>query len=532
MRAIVTVLVLALAATETAFAAPKPIRGKLSKSGYTVIALADTGKARIVRADTGRFSVRPPKRWVTLQLRRPDGVYAGPVVLGRRKDGRRALVVVRAGARLGAIRVRRGYATVTKRPAARRVDQDAVVRARRGKPIGAGRFGRVRSRRVTAPLTADRDIDGVPDVLDVDDDGDLILDKVDRSATRAAQAEERFDFHTRVTLTIDQTANANAAGLSGERMDTALSTASSLLLTVLPGDDVPNSPELDCGGSIQDPPRPIGLVYCRPHASGGTGTVLVGPNAGQPFPDCCDLDDDGLGKLTADTGQQGQPKVAMTIHHGATSDEIKTGDVMIQRVIRDGAEIAFLGAIQYVFASVPAVRSYRGETGPEVTVQYPYTPATDPDGPGPLPTRPDPIAVADGPDADDDVELTFTLWRPQRAPVEQWGEAGWIDIGRLQYNVQAGFSGLACPQDAFAEDDDEIASSAGGDNPGVTDLIGDRPTSRSNTFTFDLNLSRCLESNGFSFANGEERALTFVGRAPDPGSADNGQQAIWFERQQ
>jgi protease-4 len=60
-------------------------------------------------------------------------------------------------------------------------------------------------------------VDGIPDVLDVDDDGDRVLDKFDRprrSARAAQEPEERFDLHSRLTLSLDQTANANVAWLN------------------------------------------------------------------------------------------------------------------------------------------------------------------------------------------------------------------------------------------------------------------------------------------------------------------------------
>jgi hypothetical protein len=523
-----------------AAAARKPITGELSQPRYTVIALTAQGKARVVRATRGRFALRPPARSVTLQLRSPRGIYAGPVVVGRQRRGKRAILGVRPGARLGRIRVRRGYARVARRVRKRRIDAGLWARARRGVPIGVGRFGRVRSRRPREAPPADIDADGIPDLLDVDDDGDRVLDGLDRSpqgaAAGAAQDEERFDFHTRLNLPINQTANANAAGLTPAQMDAALASAGDLLLNVLPGDASPNSPELDCGGSIQQPPRPEGLEYCRPHAAGGIGTIGYPPmGAPPPFPDCCDADGDGLGKMTADAGPLGQPLTGMTLHHHATTAQIGTGDVMIQRVKRGGVETSFLGALQYVFASVPAVVSYARETGPAVTVPYPYTAATDPDGPGPIPSRPEPFAVADGPDPDSDVEVELTFWRPQRAAVPEWGETGdWIDIGRLRYSVEMEFSGLECPQGAFSESDPDLAlNNARGIpeefGPGFTDTDGDHPASRANTFTFGLNLTRCLASNGFTFDPGQERSFNI--RANNWSGVDNAQQAIWFRRQ-
>ena len=530
-----SVALFGLLAHGTATAAPKPIRGNLSKPGYTLIALADSGKARVVRVRRSRFAVSPPTRWVTLQLRRPDGVYAGPVVVGREERGTRAVVGVRAGTKLGRVRVRRGYATVRKELGDDQVLRDAPVRARRGKPIGAGKFGRVRSRKVRNPLPGDRDVDGVPDVLDVDVDGDRVLDAVDSlgKSGRAAQGPESFGFFSRLTLGIDQTANANATGLSGAQMDAALSAHSDLLLSVLPSESDPNYPELDCGGAIQDPPRPIGLAYCRPHSAGGIGTIhRYPPHSNEvTFPDCCDLDGDGLGKLTADTGPSGTPLTAMTLHHNADSSEIKTGDVMIQHVLRNGVDTGFLAKLQYVFASSPAVMSYRGETGSTRTVEYPYTAKKDPDGTGPMPNLPAPFQVADGSDAGDDVSVTLTFWRPQRSPVAAWGEsAQWIDIGRLRYETQVEYSGRRCPQSAFSENDDTIAlNTQEFEGLGFTDLTDDQPANRNNTFTYTLNLSQCLEPNGFSFEPGETRGFSFL--AVNKTCCDNAQQGIWFERQ-
>ena len=62
----------------------KPIGGKLSKPGYTLIALADNGRATSVQVKGRRFKLRPPASEVTLQLRAPEGTYAGPIVLRER----------------------------------------------------------------------------------------------------------------------------------------------------------------------------------------------------------------------------------------------------------------------------------------------------------------------------------------------------------------------------------------------------------------------------------------------------------------
>jgi hypothetical protein len=540
----VAVSLVLLAASPTDAAATKRITGKLSKPGYTVIALAASGKARSVRAKGGRFRLRPPAKRISLQLRAPNGSYAGPIVVGRR--GGRVIVGVKAGARLGAVTVdaRKGFARVKRRLPKRWIDGRRTARARKGIPIGAGRFGRVRSRHVRATVRGDLDLDGIPDVLDVDDDGDKILDRLDRSSARSAvraaadpEDPEQFGFHTRLTLYLDTTANANAAGLTPAQMDTALASGGDLLLTLLSGDASPNSPELDCGGAIQQPPRPDGLIYCRPHSSGGIGRLFqpaVPDSALQPFPDCCDPDGDGLGSLNNNTGPpvEGAPLGAFTLRHRATTSQIGTGDVMIQRVTRSGVETSFLAALQYVFASVPALVSYDDGQGNAVTVPYPVPAPVFGVGGGPG-TRDNGLSVKARPNGD--VVLTLTFWRPQRKAVPAWGETGeWIDIGRLKYEVQVEESGRRCPQSAFFEKDPDLALHSSSPiyadyAPGFSDTDGDHPASGTNTFTYTLNLTRCLESNGFSFNPGEQRGFSFL--AVNPSGVDNAQQGVWFKRQ-
>lgn len=532
-------LLVVLGAPASAEAKRKPISGKLSKPGYTVIALASDGKARTARAKP-KFRLRPPAKNVTLQLRDAEGVYAGPVVAATRKKGKRAIIGVKAGASLGrtAVKPAKGYAKAPRTPK-KSLDANRRARAKKGVPIGAGRFGRVRSRRTRGGVPGDRDLDGIPDVLDVDDDGDLKLDSSDSAGGRlamAAQSDEQINFFfSRLTHTLDTTANANATGLTAADMDTALSTGGDLLVSVLPtqgvpGDIGPNSPELDCGGSIQQPPRPEGLVYCRPHPSGGIGTIGRYSGAETPFPDCCDPDGDGLGTLTADTGPLGEQQTAMTLHHHATTEQIGTGDLMIQHVTNgDLGVTAYLAQLQYVFASVPALVAYDDGQGNESTLEYPV-PGANPGPPGPG-TRDNGIPVAAGPNGD--VVLTLTFWRPQREAVPEWGETGqWIDIGGLRYEVQMEESGKRCPQGAFSENDLNLelnGSQLADQFPGFSDLADDQPANRANTFTYSLNLTRCLGSNGFSFNSGEDRAFSFL--ASNPAGIDNAQQSIWFKRE-
>jgi hypothetical protein len=95
-------------------------------------------------------------------------------------------VRVRAGARLGTIRVEDGYARTEDEPARRRRGRGRPARAREGVPIGVGRLGLVRSS-ARGPVGPghDRDADGIPGLWDVDDDGDLVPDSAERRRSRA-----------------------------------------------------------------------------------------------------------------------------------------------------------------------------------------------------------------------------------------------------------------------------------------------------------------------------------------------------------
>lgn len=512
-------------------AAPKPITGKLSKPGYTVIALAANGNATAARAKPRKFKLRPPAKRVTLHLRARDGTYAGPIVVARKKKGKRAILGVKAAAKLGKVKVkaRKGYAKVKRTLPRKFVDAKRKARAKKGAPIGAGNFGRVRSANTKGGAPGDRDLDGVPDQLDIDDDGDLILDTVDVStAARAAQVPppEPLTLLPILSLGLDQTANANHPALAAH-IDTALSSGGWLILGGAA------STELDCGGK-PDPDNPGGWIgglrYCT---RGGTGRVVTfgipysesPPFPGPPFGPF-DPDGDGFGTLS-------NIGISHPLAHGATSAEIKTGDELIARFNdAGGVETGelFTALLPYVFATVPALVSYHDSAVPpnQVTLSYPYPPGVAHE-----------LPVAAGPDGD--VVVTLTFWRPQRRPIEDEicpPPAGrlcspdeWVDIGGLVYG--AGLGAGECPQITLSEGDDNLTDRPPGPF-GVADGFKDsrpppdRPANPSETLTFTLNITQCLElqGQGSSFDEpGEVRAFHLI--AGGGGRAD---QAMSFKR--
>ena len=237
--ALLAACILTLALIVPAFVQAKPakVSGKLSARGYTVIALAASGRAKTDRAARGKFKLRPPTKNVTLQLRAPDGTYAGPIVVAEKEHGERAIVGIKAGAKLGKIEVNPadGYAELATRLPRKYVNLKRTSLAEQGTPLGAGNLGRVRvSTGGSAP--GDGDLDGVPNAVDVDDDGDVILDRFDpESGTAAVRAPAATpDVVVRAISLLDldlpDAVNANAPGLTEEQIEAALPSAGRLLL--------------------------------------------------------------------------------------------------------------------------------------------------------------------------------------------------------------------------------------------------------------------------------------------------------------
>lgn len=428
------------------------------------------------------------------------------------------------------------------------------ARARRGIPIGAGNVGFVRSRASRGTVAGDLDLDGVPDVLDVDDNGNLILDDLDPSrAARAAQARTTFTVRVVLAAPVWETANANATALTDEDMDRALTTWGRLIFEIMPGD----AAELDCGRpqSGTDPTLG-GILYCT---RGGTGTVVPSgpdipphPSQWQPFPGPAggrfDSDGDGFGRLV---GEPTAPGAAFFLAPVAPSARIGTGDLLVQHVATGVPEsecpppagtsspscAEFTLVLPFVFASTPALVSYDDGQGNAATVSYPVAgpipgPNPGPGGPG-TDDRPFPVRAGPG----GDVVATLTFWRPQRRPIPPDPHTGlggdaclatdppckWVDIGGLTYAAAPAIGSQgSCPQDAFSSDPTKLAPAEsevpyGPGAGGLRDLARDGPASPANTVTYTLNLTRCLR--GLAWSPGEARSFNF-------GAVDGGAGAV------
>jgi hypothetical protein len=522
---LIAVLVCASAVGTAATAmAAAPISAKVP-SGYRLVALSPSGTATAAKAVRGRVVLTPKAARVTLHLIGPDGAYAGPVVVGSAAKGR-VVVGVRAGAKIGRIRIVRGVAVAT--PAASAIDRTRTAVARRGAPIGARSFGLVRSRtKGPSGPGRDRDLDGVPSAFDIDDDGDMILDNLDSAAAVARVTDIPMGppplgtpplgtppgppttpgpasgtagaprIFSNLKLPIDGSLNVNA-GVTQGAIDAALAATATLAIAVPAGDAV----ELDCGT----------LTYCT---TGGTGRAP----AGGAFPDAFDGDGDGLGTIAA--GTTGDFQLAP----GAPSSRIGSGDAFLWRVTAGGRESLIPGVLNYQFVTTPAVTSYRVGAGAATTITYPV-PASA------TGTLANPIEVP----ATGTVSVDLTIWRPQRAAIAAAGEAGdWVDIGGLTYSIDlpngpsaAGAPGGQgpglCDAGFLSSGDGSLAAGT----EGLTDAAADRAPSPANTVNLAVDLTGCVASaSGQSWDPGETLKVDIQARTND---GDNAAQAIWFRR--
>jgi hypothetical protein len=482
----------ALCAPAPAAASTHTITGKLNKRGYTVIAVAYAGKTSSTHARS--FRLKPRASRVTLQLRDAKGRYAGPVVVGRK--GKKVVLGVRAGAKLGAIKVLRGYAKATHVPK-RAIDRHRAVAAKRGVPLGNGRnFGLVRSR-AHGP-SGDRDGDGVPDILDVDANGDRILDDEQGAAPLNAAAAQvppsQFFAFSQLDEPLERSVNADAAGVSGAEIDSVMqgnTTAppyqpiGTFLVFQFPS---AAGATLDCGG----------LSYCSP---GGSGRVRQ-PGGMDPGPAF-------TGALTPDNTPSPNGSPQMTLYPMATSAQMSSGDVLIERTATGETP----ATLNFVFNTTPALTAWSSSGGQSGSVAYPASAGA----PG---TRDNPFVVSPGPDGT--VTLNLTTFRPQRRAIPGAGEGtGYMDIGNLKWQAR-----LVTPQRVidchagYSTTDPQLTPT--GD--GLQDTTADAPASPTRTLSYSLNATACL-GGAVSWTSGQTMQLELVARAS---AGDNSSQQVYF----
>jgi len=427
---VVALALAALAAVADAARSSKAVKvkGRLdgaAPSRWSVLAVGADGRstAAAVSAD-GRFALSLPKseaRDATLHLvDRSDGRYAGPVVLAR--GARAATRLAGKPGNLGTIAVRSGFAVVRAR-ARRLFGRGGMVEfdAATGTP-GAGRLGLVaRPRAAGAPAADDggpadgdepgddSDGDGLPNQIDVDDDGDTVLDAADPDTPGGGPGVQAAIF-TDYFIPIGKALNANAGGVTPEAIDALLAAELHLVLLAPGGGGAPNA-DVQC----------TGLPWCSTATVFGPSWVSDLP-FGAPW---SSYDPDGNGIPNLRTDPTDVPQIV--IKPNVTSADVQPGDALLFTITTAGGEEITLPAVlPFYFTTTPLLASVAdGIT--TTPVSYPVGPS----GPG---TEGNPITLGSG-------RLTMTFWRPQRPAIPGAESGTLMDMGGLSYGVSLGSSG-------------------------------------------------------------------------------------------
>ncbi len=522
-------LIASIAVSVATASAVPPVTGTLSTAGYTVIAISTTNGRTSTAIHTGkRFTVASPGPRMTLQLVSPKGSYAGTVVVGRK--GAKVIVGIRAGARLGTVRVYRGYAKPVKPLAAKYMDRSRTALANTaGVPVGVLAYGLVKrtatemSREAqtspppggantpnTAQAGADPDQDGVPSGMDIDANGNGVIDANDPAAPRPAG----FQTFTNLFVNLAETVNAAAEPGSTSRIDSLMVQRQELVFL-----NVPSGATLDCNG----------LTWCSP---GGTGRIQPASAGNQPqpggtttpFPACCLQGGYGL---ISGTSQSAGDGTEFRIFPRAGSTGLRSGDTMVMRVPQGSGVREVAGAIGFVFNTVPALRSWSAGTR-SAAITYPVAPG----GVGASMNNPFLLDRTS-------LNLTFTLWRPQRSAITAAGEpAGYMDIGHLRYQIQlpnapgsslsTGATGpVQCPQSTLSSTDANLVAGSGSDVGEVRDQTDDQPASPANTLAFTLDLGACITAKGGNTGPGTPAFVLHL-EAMTPSGSDHANQDLYF----
>ncbi|MCB9029440.1 MAG: hypothetical protein H6619_00155 [Deltaproteobacteria bacterium] len=405
-------------------------------------------------------------------------------------------------------------------------------------PIGLGNLGAIRQSQssaladtddsdgdgLTNDVDTDDDNDGIPDDFDIDDDGDGILDNDDADFNQEGELDPfaSIRLFSNFHLDFEDTVNANAATIVDSTIDQLLVDNAGLAIPVA-GDDS-DSVELDCGviGSG-------GLSYC---ADGGSGRSTEPFPDGLKFPEDFDDDDDGYGTIV--NGSSGD----FQLKPNANSSEIQAGDVLVERVTdSEGGEKQVPGMLNFIFHTVPAVKQVVTSVS-TYNVTYPVTA-----GDSGTPTNCFQVP------ATGTVEVTFTVYRPQRKGISGAGEASLVNMGNLKLitnlpnapctpdmNGQCtGGSGPGlCASSTYSNfgagfNSPALTSASDGLQDNLGDVDATPGTSDSgDTFTYKIDITQCLSNAGISWSSGEK--LSYPVQMMNV-FGDNAAQNICFIRQ-
>lgn len=546
-----------------------------SAKTFKVMFLADTGQSKIATPDsTGKFSLKIPTSMAaggSLHLVSPQGRYAGPIVLDVDSIAKKGsetkyfahLNLAGTGVDLGKLTVNpSGPVTYAKASgvAATAFLRTAVRAAKSGAPVGAGFAGLVAKPKVItsselallagkksksvragnqqggnqqdqqkAKPGEDQDGDGLPNALDVDDNGNKSLDIADPNsgATRGLSTwsdlriSQSTPFNADITGTVTSDSIASYIGTYGTFSTVffidQLNLAASSLANAVDYVYV-NCGALEyCGGSSpsakidarsdssQDPVN--WNAFSGGHYPEGTtipagATSAVAP-AGNALEAMYRLEDhgDGTGShiFTSWTGFMNPGTGAQTL------SKVHVGDVydLTYRIHGESADQHRAMTLSPFAVTVPGLVS--------------MSPAM------PAPSTDTWTLGSDG-------KVTMTFTRPQRFVVD--GETGqYRDLGGLNYGLilgsRSGGNEFGCAPSFYSNlRGVAVRSGLSGSNqsdflwPLVDSTATDLVPSSSNTVSFTLDVKGCLVSNGISSPEGNNYManLTAAGQSVTGGA--------------
>jgi len=503
-RSLLALVALVATAFAAAPATAATVSGTLkSGKGYTIVVVQSSGKAKKLKVASMKGTFRLTGlnlSGASLHLISSTGKYWGPVVLGG--SGTKVYETIKGSGNLalGTVTRKTGYAVAVAPKTRFQTGAAYSVKAAGGKPVGASKLGRVKVGNGTSTLAGyngpgkDADLDGVPGAFDIDDNGNLILDNVDRTeragkrlalvrsfgpALRATcptpdqpqpagctpptpplgdgtppSASPEFKLFSNFKLTGPTSINANIAAIADldSLIATAVPTTVTLATEVIGG----GRATLDC----------LGNTYCADHTVGSASYPLVNFAAATHTGTFLDL-------VAGSTGDA-------QISPGAAPAEIGSGNAFIEIV----GSSSYPGTLNFVFNTAPALVSFNDGSGLQ-TVGYDALGVAAPGM-----SQADPITVAG-------TALTLTFWRPQREALST--ETGtWTDIGGLTYradtpNTPAGSTKHSCVGAYSAATSNGTAVAATATSDGVLDPALDAQANAANTISWTIDLATCFD---------------------------------------
>jgi len=510
-RSLLALVAVAATAFAAAPATAATVSGTLkSGKGYTIVVVQSNGKAKKLKVTSakGTFKVTGVTlSGASINLISSTGQYWGPVVLAG--SGTKVYETIKGSGNLvlGTVTRKTGYAVAVAPKTRYQTGAAYSVKAAKGKPIGASKLGRVKVGNGTSTLAGyngpgkDADLDGIPGAFDIDDNGNLILDNVDRtgragkrlalvrafgpalrdicptpdqpqpagctpptpppsgggaaSATTASATTE-VKLFSNFKLTGATSINANIAAITdlNPLIAAAVPTTVTLATQVIGG----ATATLDC----------LGNTYCASHTVGSATYPLVNSAAATFTGTYLDL-------VTGPTGDA-------QISPGAAPADIGAGDAFIEMV----GSSSYPGTLNFVFNTAPALASYNVGSGVQaVSYDASGVAATGM-------TQAAPITLAAGA-----TSLTLTFWRPQREALST--ETGtWTDIGGLNYradtpNTPAGSTKHSCVGAYSAATSNGAAVATTALSDGVLDPALDAQANVGNTVSWTIDLATCFD---------------------------------------